>query len=267
MSTSQPSIIIQEFRLLGAIAWDRFFLVFRQHWIHLYDIPASPPSLGEEPPQIRPVAAYKWSWRIDSLQVAIYDSFPVRHARFTSQPVPANHPPMMNILLRYDSWYPWPVNMLHHYTLRPNPTYTGSVNDLPYLYSEQCKPIMETSIVSNMRLFTPSDMTIGEYGTALWIDAQSEPDSPQAGDLGQRLAGQTLSLNPSQEDRTANLPGSLLLSSELEGKLDASNTFAAQPIFQIWDTHSEWAKVAVEEKEGRIALGSVEGRIHVMDYA
>lgn len=174
---------------------------------------------------------------------------------------------MINILLRYDSWYPWPVNTLHHYTLRPNPEYTGSGNDLPYLYSVQSKPIMETTITSNMRLFTPSDMTIGEYGTALWIDAQSDPDSPQAGDLGQRLAGQALSPNPSQEDRTDNLPGSLLLSSELEGKLDASNSYAAQPIFQIWDTYSEWAKVAVEEKEGRIALGSVEGRIHVMDYA
>ena len=174
---------------------------------------------------------------------------------------------MINILLRYDSWYPWPVNTLHHYTLRPNPEYTGSGHELPYFYSREYKPIMETTITSNMRLFTPSDMTIGHYGTALWIDAQSEPDSPQAGDLGQRLAGQTLSLNPAQGDRADNLPVSLLLSSELEGKLDISYSFAAQPVFQVWDTYSEWAKVAVEEKEGRIALGSVEGRVHVLDYA
>lgn len=157
--------------------------------------------------------------------------------------------------------------------MRPNPEYTGRSNQLPYLYHGG-RPFMETSITSNMRLFTPSDMTIGEYGTAVWIDAQSDLNTTsQAGDLGQRLAGQILesrtnhSAYGSQEDSRAGLRGVLMLTSETERKALPQYGSVAQPTFGIWGTFSEWAKVAVEEKEGRIALGSVEGRVHIMDYA
>ncbi|CAL1714421.1 unnamed protein product [Somion occarium] len=268
----------EDFRCLDAVVWQQFVLIFRQNWIHLYKIPNRSQASTlhsnspDHPPEIRPVATHKWPWRIDSLEVSTHDSFVSRHARFMSQPLPPNQPPMINILLRFDSWYPWPVNTLHHYTLSPCSSYHRSSAVLPYLAADSI-PFMETSITSHMRLFTPSDLTIGQYGTALWIDAQSDlTSSTQAGDLGQRLAGKVLrserdsSWDSDRPLLKPGLPGVLLLTNELEENMGTSGSLVPVMVFGVWETHSEWSKVAVEEGEGRIALGSVEGRICVMDY-
>ncbi|KAE9392891.1 hypothetical protein BT96DRAFT_967302 [Gymnopus androsaceus JB14] len=155
--------------------------------------------------------------------------------------------------------FPWPVNLLHHYVLRPNDSYLPPIRDniaitssnLPYHFP----PVLSQTIASPVRLFAITDMALGPYGTAVWIDSHTE-DFYHQGDVGQRLAG--LMLNPVVDERQ---------DAHIDGQAADQNTQTAGAtiVFGVHET-DDWNRVAIDEEGGRIAVGSVNGEIMIDDY-
>ena len=100
-------------------------LTFHKQWIFLYYLHAPPPSLtgfsSDSTPTLQPIAQYKWRWRIDSISVAPRRS--TSHPSFTMSSRDGGALPTIDLLIRFDTYYPWPVNILHHFVLPPNPEY------------------------------------------------------------------------------------------------------------------------------------------------
>lgn len=281
------------------MVWGQFVLVFRQQWIHLYYLTPSGDTSGvAEMKDLSPIAAHKWQWRIDTLIVLRQEPHPLLDQFCDAQPT-ADMPTPICILLRFDSWFPWPVNILHQFILPVNPLYvpgrfdssTASsqpVNpqELPYLGTFLSKPIdladepttpthLKPYVVSSMpspiRIFTPSDTVLGVHGTALWLDAQTDSALPaQAGDRGQRIASKTLRfVKPSQTPE--EMPRYAV---NLESRMGNNGTEFVEEdntdqvvVFHLQEEKDHWGKLAVCDEEGWMAVGCTDGRILVYDYA
>ncbi|KAI0788878.1 hypothetical protein C8Q75DRAFT_892433 [Abortiporus biennis] len=311
-------------RCHGVVVIDRFVVSFCRQWINLYVLPFiqdssnsltqlktdnHDTSIPPEVPRIDPIAQHRWQWRIDHLLVS-----PQIESRSQKHNKHSKSAPPINIFIRFDTWFPWPVNILHHFILPPNPSYDSfsltslnkessiiSPDGLPYLFSPENPtihaPYMSESFSSPLRIFSPSDVALGRYGTAIWIDAQSDVNTPsQAGDHGQRVAGTLLKKYPPKiaqeflasehneiqykingmaeesdddedEENNENLEYSLpvrtdggvaaYMQNESRGKI---MSFKVEPITDLW------SKVAMDEDEGKIALGAVDGSITIYDY-
>lgn len=298
---------------MGVVLFRRHVLTFCKQWIHLYALPAPPDStamvLADPPPPVEcdPLASHKWQWRIDSLVVAPR-MLPAASAQMCTTGcedhvvgtgVEVEAFPPVDVLIRFDTWFPWPVNILHHYVLAPNPAFSpspfpssASLSDetssaspdsdpassspsrsTPYLHAGGA-PAMAHSIPSPIRLFTPSDMVLGRRGTALWLDAQAYESGPaQAGDHGQRIAGRILAappfpLPPSAREGGRNREGG---SGEGQGGDRVSPGWFGEGegpmVFHMQEEDDGWNRLALDEEEGRIAVGTVYGRVHLFEYA
>ncbi|KZT25346.1 hypothetical protein NEOLEDRAFT_1133717 [Neolentinus lepideus HHB14362 ss-1] len=246
-ATIQPSVCVNAVFLENT----NFLILFRTISLEIYLLPHAPSSTASQsssPPLIspntnfqivNPVALYKWQWRIDSVSVSFQTESKRRYASqlnpLSSEKSASNgkdkiyEPTAMHLFMRFDSWFPWPVNLLHHFVLYPNPSYVptphptltsnsspesptsdsplspnesarthvvfpSSLNpltDLPYLAAAHQIPTLVSSISSTVRLFAPSDMVLGEWGTALWLDTQTDMWGV-SGELGQRIAGRVM---------------------------------------------------------------------------
>ena len=278
--------------------FDDFILVFRHQFIHLYMLPPQDAS-AYDPTDVAPTASYKWQWRIDTLMPLRKKPHPVLSQLRSDTHPDANLPTPICILLRFDSWFPWPVNILHQFILPVNPLYKHSLisdsgdgtprsdshtlSELPYLarpstrqgeepfsadsVGTHLRPYPVSSMPSPIRIFTPSDTALGSFGTAMWLDAHTDGAAPaQAGDRGQRVAAKTLRFHPPSH-------GGVLPRHAVE--LDAGNGFA-QPddesespvvVFNVQEENDNWVKLAVCDEEGWVAIGCTDGRILVYEYA
>ena len=309
---------------MGIVLFRRHVLTFCKQWIHLYALPAPPncaTAILAHPPappaECDPLVSHKWQWRIDSLVVAprvlcpapawagtasCADSASCDAGVGMEAGAEAEAFPPIDVLIRFDTWFPWPVNILHHYVLTPNPAFTSSSSSCssapssptphaspdspprstPYLHAGGA-PAMAHSIPSPIRLFTPSDMVLGRRGTALWLDAQAYESGPaQAGDHGQRIAGRMLAAPPppsSSSDRTRELhPGEGGGEGQGgegegggggEGDRVSPGWFGEEGpmVFHMQEEDDGWNRLALDEEEGRIAVGTVYGRVHLFEYA
>jgi hypothetical protein len=145
------------------------------------------------------------------------------------------------------------INILHHYEIRPNAYFSSvspiSAANLPYEFP----PVLHETIGSPVRLYATSDLAIGPYGTAVWIDSHTEDYFFHA-DRGQRLAGRLLPLPyfGAEEDEEAEFP-------------DQIATVAATSVYSYHEEDS-WVKIALDEEEGRIFLGRNDGLITILEY-
>lgn len=114
------------------------------------------------------------------------------------------------------------------------------------------EPILAQSIGSPIRLFALSHVTLGPYGTALFIDSHTEDYFTQ-GDHGQRLAGKILPQTIYDEHRDEN------------GNYQVSSGMASM-VFGVRE-NDQWYRVAMDEEAGRIAIGCVDGGISLFEYA
>lgn len=110
-------------------------------------------------------------------------------------------------------------------------------------------------IGSPVRLFAPTDSVLGSCGSAIWIDSHTE-DYFGHSDCGQRLAGRYSSglTAEDHEDEEATLSDQL------------ASTAAATSVYRTQEADS-WVRLALDECEGRVAIGHVDGRISILDYA
>jgi hypothetical protein len=123
--------------------------------------------------------------------------------------------------------------------------------NLPYFM----EPKLVQSIGSPIRLFALSHVTLGPYGTALFIDSHTE-DYFAHGDQGQRLAGEVLAQVPDEDGNGEHGE---------HGNYHASSGMASM-VFGVRE-HDEWYCVAMDEEAGRIAIGGVDGGITLFEYA
>lgn len=95
-------------------------------------------------------------------------------------------------------------------------------------------------------------MIMGSYGTAIWIDSHTE-DYYGHSDRGQRIAGKLLQVPDFSDDEDALV----------------STTAASTAASIVFDVQEEdgWVRIGVEEEEGKIALGYIDGRVTILDYA
>jgi hypothetical protein len=93
-------------------------------------------------------------------------------------------------------------------------------------------------------------MVLGAYGTALWIDSHTEDYFDHAVE-GQRLAG---TLFTTVEPGTAVVP------------LDEQGISAtASMVYQVREDDS-WVRIAIQEEEGKIAVGTSTAEITIFQY-
>lgn len=293
---------------MGAVLRERYILIFTKRWIHLYMLPRREDPFAA-PIRLGPTARHRWPFRIDSIVFAPR----VHHRKGQFSEFGHGEVDPIDMFIRFDTFYPWPINLLHHFILPPNHAYSGDcVQDstfahntnntnnssgslppalLPYLH---CAPMMATMISSPLRLFTPSDMVIGRHGTVVWLDAMTDASTPSvAADLGQRIMGTILSRSPlpsaldpsapglysralltmSSSSVTANVAdvvaggGGRVRGGEASGGLDKDASRNPLMTFHVRQESDGWNKVAVDDEQGLVAIGSVDGSLTVYDYA
>ncbi|KAF8159398.1 hypothetical protein B0H34DRAFT_796650 [Crassisporium funariophilum] len=236
LRTSQPHSV------LDVMLIDELALVMRSKSLELYALPLSTSFSGGSA-SLYPVMSYQWPWRVDNV-VMTRQFRPLRTFRTNDT---------ISILIRFGSLFPWSINLLHHYELHPNVLYASSspLNEanLPYDFP----PVLRETIASPVRLHATSDMAIGPYGTAIWTDSHTEDYFGHA-DRGQRLAGRFS-------------PGRRFEDGENE-EVELSDQIATATANSVYSFQEEdsWLRVALDETEGKVALGGDDGRISILEY-
>ncbi|KAI0262330.1 hypothetical protein BC834DRAFT_891874 [Gloeopeniophorella convolvens] len=217
--------------------------------IKLFELPTF--SRGK-PQTIAPVATHVWRWRIDTVAAA-----PLMHSHAPTAR------PHINLWVRFGSWYPWPINMLHHYVLHPR--HDGRGYALP--------PVLARYTYSALDLFAPSASALGPHGTALWTDSQTGEGEGQARAGLQRIAGKVLpSLLPADEEFMEHIGAEEAVGAGLG--VDAATAMmgdrydnsAALVLRVITGDHAQAHQLAMDEETGRVAVAWSDGGIAVWDY-
>jgi hypothetical protein len=92
-------------------------------------------------------------------------------------------------------------------------------------------------------------MVLGSYGTALWIDSHTEDYFDHAVE-GQRLAG------------------TLFTAIESGGEVALNDQGAAATASMVYHVREDdgWVRIAIEEEEGKIAVGTSTAEITIFEY-
>ena len=197
---------------------------------------------------------HRWPFRIDSIV------FRPRNPTDDPKLTPCHAPvPPIDIFARFDTFYPWPVNLLHHFIIIPKlgPRGMGSSgeDDLPFMLP----PMMEMMYTSPLRHFTPNDLVIGRNGTAVWLEAMSDPHTQSVpADFGQRVMGKILSdvdLPPQNPDGPSGY-ASIDEFNSRNRHLTREPYITRTPImtFHTQPQDDTWNKIAVDDEQGLIAI-------------
>ncbi|KAF8887323.1 hypothetical protein BD779DRAFT_513708 [Infundibulicybe gibba] len=208
-----------------------FAVVFKPGTLDIYHIKSPRDSI------IYPITSHGWPWKAFSLSFSF--QAPRRFAQL-------NDYPPINILVRFGSHFPWPINLLHQYVLQPNPLHGESSSNIG-ISAYSTSPQLIRTMASPMRLFSKSHTAVGSRGTAVWIDSHTEDYFAGSGQ-GQRLAGSPLSMD---------------LAKNLELEIES---VAASAVYDYQEEEG-WVHVSVDDEEGRIAIGCDDGKIIIFDYA
>ncbi|KAJ7173706.1 hypothetical protein C8R46DRAFT_1189877 [Mycena filopes] len=233
-----PAYAVQK-DCIDALLSDKYAVVVRTLTLEFYSLCSFRDGSADQ--ILEPVCAYAWQWRVDSVSLAYQPSWEAA-ARGVDPPI--------NILVRYASLFPWPVNALHHYVLPPDGSYNPrdgiDANNKPYLP----EAVLIRTFASPIRLFARWDMVLGSYGTALWIDSHTEDYFDHA-EEGQRLAG-TLFTTIEPGEPTVALT-------------DQTATATASMVYHVREDDG-WVRIAIEEQEGKIAVGTATAEITIYEY-
>ena len=263
---------------------------------------------------ITPLLTYRWIWHINSL--ALTERVSWNHTCAASKCtrcagrgyviglmqkpcVCACRYQPISIVTRFDSYFPWPVNVVHHHVLLTNPMFDPEVlpvqssmvqtgdSNCPYILPLQVAHIIPSSV----RLFGRSDLTMGEYGTLVWIDSEADLwpnilqtpadeaydpdtltentglvaapdviDSSFAGDdVGERVAGWRLPISSAPLVREHGELKSSLMSAIEGGAKTQLMMFASQ-------RNEGWNTIAVNERSRRVVVGNNSGGMEVWYY-
>lgn len=195
--------------------------------------------------QLKPFYRFSFQWNVDSARLAF-------HA-YTGA---------IMILLRFNSGYPWPVNVLHEYCVDPNPIDPNA--QVPKFRP----PELLQTIPAPVRLFAISDMTLGPYGSVVWIDTHVEDYWSEDGMMaGQRLAGRGLPRSfrvfsgaEDPEDPESSSSTSGILAGVPVGGSNHTSVYGVRE-------EDDWDRVAIDERGGLVAVSMRDGRVMLFSYA
>lgn len=247
--------------------------VFRESVFELYFLPpwfisARAAAAASRPNSLQPVCLHKWAWNLNSLSVShrvswIHDRKASNCATCANRgtvPLDGNanrnytlvckcrYRPL-SIAIRFDSYFPWPVNLMHHYVL-PTQMFYDPVSLAKQLLAERdaalelnpsfevkdvlspahispyvLPPLLEHTIPSAVRLFARSDLFMCRYGSLIWLDSEADY-SPQSS-ISLRLSdseGHHLTSQPSQPTPHVNEDVTGYLNSGSSGGVYADGT-------------------------------------------
>lgn len=104
-------------------------------------------------------------------------------------------------------------------------------------------------------------MALGPYGTAVWIDSHTEDHFGHA-EQGQRLAARMTGIFSNQREGGGRVEGQEEEEQEISDQI-ATTMAATVMSYNEVDT---WVKLAIDEEEGKVALGHREGEITLLSY-
>ena len=190
----------------------------------------------------------------------------------------------LSVVMRFDSYYPWPVNLLHHFVIHVNPSQTPfciSHSECPYVLP----PELVDVIPSAVRLFGRSVLALGPHGTLAWTDSEAlngTEGSNQEGAFatngtGERVAARRLRLPPpplsSQVSSSFTHRQQQGTSSALHAEpptmvpVGSDGSAGQKKRSSIFATREEegWTSLALSEGKGRIVVGDKNGFMEVWD--
>ncbi|KAF9224163.1 hypothetical protein BS17DRAFT_830672 [Gyrodon lividus] len=220
---------------------DDYILIIRTQSVEIYSTIPRPNILPVRgAPIAYPLAQHRYQWSLDTVSISehVYSTRPSR------TPLP------INIFIRFGSIYPWPVNILHHYVLAPNPAYVPSRETMEYNLPYHVQPQAVQTIGSPVRIFGQSAVALGRHGTVLWLDNFTQ-DWLGPSERGQRLAGKLLA---PIEDLAGPIPA------------EPVESGGASMVFSVREDET-WTRVAMDEESGKIAVGHTNGPITLLEYA
>lgn len=199
--------------------------VFRESVFEFYFLPPwfiSARAAASRSNSLQPVCLHKWAWNLNSLSVSHRVSW-VHDRKASNCATCANRGTVpldgnanrnytlvckcryrpLSIAIRFDSYFPWPVNLMHHYVL-PTHMFYDPVSLAKQLLAERdtalelnpsfevkdvlspahirpyvLPPLLEHTIPSAVRLFARSDLFMCRYGSLIWLDSEADY-SPQS---------------------------------------------------------------------------------------
>ncbi|KAJ6581019.1 hypothetical protein B0H19DRAFT_1113280 [Mycena capillaripes] len=232
-----PNHVVKEY--IDAMVAVKYAVVVRTNALEVYSLKSLHAGSGAR--VIEPITSHTWQWRVDSVSLAYQPSWEAA-ARAIEPPI--------NLLVRYASLFPWPVNALHHYVLPCDEEYDQrediDANNKPYLP----EAILIRTFASPIRLFARWDMVLGSHGTALWIDSHTEDYFDHAVE-GQRLAGTLFTAVESGAEVVA---------------LNDQGTSTTAPMVYHVREDDGWVRIAIDEEEGKIAVGTSTAEITIFGY-
>jgi hypothetical protein len=119
-----------------------------------------------------------------------------------------------------------------------NSSLPASRSNIPYVF-----PLTNVQTIgSPVRLLATYDMAVGSYGTIIYCDSHTESYFGHS-DFGQRLAG-------------TRIPEG--------GEVGAMDQDTS--VYRV-NERDDWTRVALQEEEGKMAIGHVDGKITILDFA
>lgn len=259
---------------------------------------------------IRPSVVHKWLWQINSLAVTERVSWShERRSAYCSTCQEQGFIPYsftggnengriacscryrpFSIAARFDSYYPWPVNLLHHFVVHVNPSQTASSflgAECPYVLP----PVLVDIVPSTVRLFGRSALVLGRYGTLMWIDSEANMNGREEGEgqeeayfaegTGERIAGRRMRLpswsdlesverlgtrqqQQQQQESSASRAEPPTTTTQPDGTMGGGH--AAQTSVFATRLTEGWYSLALCESKGRIAIGDADGVVEVWDH-
>ncbi|TDL26608.1 hypothetical protein BD410DRAFT_528963 [Rickenella mellea] len=251
-------------------------IVFYERSIQIYAVsePFPPMEQTTPPLDIRPALVLDQIFKINSIVCSELISW------IQDPKVPSP----LSLLVRFDSLFPWPGNVIHHFVLAPDPVYCHATDAHSDTHLREGRtpytlpPVLLHSLPSPVRLFGRSDMTMGSYGTALWVDSDADGEMV-ASVVGERIAGRRLVVPPDISSIIANSGLKPPVNQQHMGFFNSSNFTlpestlvglseqgARSSVFSTTPTDG-WTTLALDEEMGRIAVAKTGGFIEVWEYA
>ncbi|KAF9525940.1 hypothetical protein CPB83DRAFT_908784 [Crepidotus variabilis] len=264
---------------LDFVFTETFVLVLKTTTLELYPLPSSFAGIPRHV-IIQPIFAFEFPRRVDHGVMTLRHGWPGDTETLNCA---------VTVFLRFASSFPWAVNLIDHFEIRPNAYYVSadspSEMNVPYEYP----PMHIQTIGSPVRMHATTHMAVGEYGTVVWIDSHTE-DYYVHSHRGQRIAGL---FAPLYRRRPKKLRPILDTDAEDQGygededdmddmdDMDEeddneedeneeirplSGTSIASTVFCHHDADN-WLRLVLDEKEGVIFVGRDDGIIEIFEYA
>jgi hypothetical protein len=230
-------------------------LVVRERTVHLFPMP----NLQSTSSPIDPLVSHPFTW-IDSIHVQVSVS---------PQSDPGSYP-SISILCREEGENPWSTgtHYIHLYSIDPNPSYDASdPQSIPYSFP----PRLVARTVSKKGYSRCSQVILGARGTAVWIHPQDRSStglvSPDLFAHVTELQRTVSTAGPAHETLMISaFPGPLFNEKSAAVSKTGSGDCVAVEGRPLWTNGlNDWSAIDYDESNGRIAIGTSQGKIMIMN--